>query len=310
MELHVNLDRILRGIGIVAFAAIAIVGCGETTGSGGAGGSGASGGSAGMGGSAGVGGEGGSAGMGGVGGSPLADCGPLEAPSDGSVSTPDGTAEGSTATYSCMERFNLTGEGTRTCQSDGTWSGEALTCTACEEKTATINAVENVSVQYTGVGHLFRDNNTRAYNNPAGTCSTEAPCDVTGWLGFDLSSIPNSVIIDGMRLFAYTTSVQQAQPTVRVQYSSANDWAQDSVAFEDLPRTSPEVSSSIVNMVPGDVGAYKGFPINLEARDFRADLIDDWTTLGVDNTEPTYSYAYFEGVSGANVPYLEIDYCE
>ena len=35
---------------------------------------------------------------------------------------------GSVATYSCNDSFMLTGTSTRTCQADGTWSGDNPTC--------------------------------------------------------------------------------------------------------------------------------------------------------------------------------------
>ena len=55
------------------------------------------------------------------------DCGPLDNPGNGSVSTPN-TTRGSIATYSCDTGFNLDGNMTRTCQVDGDWSGTAPTC--------------------------------------------------------------------------------------------------------------------------------------------------------------------------------------
>ena len=54
-------------------------------------------------------------------------CPMLTDPADGQVVwtglTPD-----STATYTCDEGFELNGTQTRTCQSDGTWSGDPPTC--------------------------------------------------------------------------------------------------------------------------------------------------------------------------------------
>ena len=39
-----------------------------------------------------------------------------------------GRTIGSKATYNCSEGFNLEGNGTRTCQPDGMWSGNEPTC--------------------------------------------------------------------------------------------------------------------------------------------------------------------------------------
>ena len=38
------------------------------------------------------------------------------------------TTFGSVATYMCNDSFMLTGTDTRTCQADGTWSGDNPTC--------------------------------------------------------------------------------------------------------------------------------------------------------------------------------------
>ncbi len=59
---------------------------------------------------------------------PVVDCGPLDDPTNGQVSTFDTTFL-STAAYFCDSGFELIGGNTRTCQADGAWSGTAPTCT-------------------------------------------------------------------------------------------------------------------------------------------------------------------------------------
>ena len=54
-------------------------------------------------------------------------CDPLDPPCAGSISAPN-TTVGSIATYSCDLGFYLTGDVTRTCQSDGYWSGSMPCC--------------------------------------------------------------------------------------------------------------------------------------------------------------------------------------
>ena len=55
-------------------------------------------------------------------------CSELSNPANGGVSW-TGLTSGSTATYTCNTGYQLTGAQTRTCQSNGTWSGQAPTCT-------------------------------------------------------------------------------------------------------------------------------------------------------------------------------------
>ena len=56
------------------------------------------------------------------------DCGSLTDPANGQVNHTAGTTFGQTATYSCNTGYNLVGDSTRTCQSEGEWSGSAPTC--------------------------------------------------------------------------------------------------------------------------------------------------------------------------------------
>lgn len=55
------------------------------------------------------------------------ECNSLGHPSNGRVSVRSRT-EGSTATYSCDNRYALSGSSSRSCQSDGTWSGGEPIC--------------------------------------------------------------------------------------------------------------------------------------------------------------------------------------
>ena len=56
-----------------------------------------------------------------------AECPDLDNPDNGRVDYE--TQEGSTVTYTCNTGYQLDVASTRTCQSDGTWSGSAPTCT-------------------------------------------------------------------------------------------------------------------------------------------------------------------------------------
>ncbi|HVZ73733.1 MAG TPA: hypothetical protein VHJ20_15240 [Polyangia bacterium] len=57
----------------------------------------------------------------------IRDCGALTNPTNGSVSDPT-TTVGATATYSCTTGYGPSGSATRTCQTNGAWSGTAPTC--------------------------------------------------------------------------------------------------------------------------------------------------------------------------------------
>ena len=57
----------------------------------------------------------------------VSDCDPLDPPCGGSVNAPNTTVR-SVATYSCDPGLSLTGNETRTCQSNGRWSGSVPCC--------------------------------------------------------------------------------------------------------------------------------------------------------------------------------------
>ena len=66
-------------------------------------------------------------------------CDQLNNPLHGSVSTPDGVVFEATATYSCESGFELKGEATATCQTDGTWSSLQPQCLRiCKQSYSTV----------------------------------------------------------------------------------------------------------------------------------------------------------------------------
>ena len=62
----------------------------------------------------------------------VADCGLLVNLDNGAITYLNGTVEGSVATYSCDPGFELKGEPTRNCGSNGEWTGDAVTCAGGE----------------------------------------------------------------------------------------------------------------------------------------------------------------------------------
>ncbi|HTJ44650.1 MAG TPA: InlB B-repeat-containing protein [Kofleriaceae bacterium] len=176
----------------------------------------------------------------------------------------------------------------------------------CTNQTVTLNPTQSVSIQYPNAGGtVYRDNSTRAYSNPNADCGGGPPCDITGWYEFDLSNIPDSSSIVSMSLSAYANTVQMG-PTVRLQYSAGNNWTRAAVLQSDLPRTNAQIAPPI----SPTVAAYNTFTIDLSSQSFAADLIDNSLTIGVDNTNAAYSYAYFDGSDASGkVPTLTITYC-
>ena len=55
------------------------------------------------------------------------DCGVLENPTNGEVIT-GGTTLGLSVTYTCNSGYELVGDATRTCESNGLWSNSEPTC--------------------------------------------------------------------------------------------------------------------------------------------------------------------------------------
>ena len=59
-------------------------------------------------------------------------CDDLSTPANGEITCSSGTAgvgdEGDTCSFTCNTGYELTGSDTRTCQSDGSWSGSDVMC--------------------------------------------------------------------------------------------------------------------------------------------------------------------------------------
>ena len=58
----------------------------------------------------------------------LVECGTLTAPSNGLVSTMDGTTLGKKAAYACYTGYDLSHTNIRACKADGSWSYTEPTC--------------------------------------------------------------------------------------------------------------------------------------------------------------------------------------
>ncbi|CAI8047415.1 Deleted in malignant brain tumors 1 protein [Geodia barretti] len=80
-------------------------------------------------------------------------CPDLENPADGSV-VYDGLVVGSQATYSCDDGYRLVGGSTRTCESDGTWSGESPLCSQ-SVVVCTVELVGEIEVEINSATYSF-----------------------------------------------------------------------------------------------------------------------------------------------------------
>lgn len=113
------------------------------------------------------------------------DCGMLDPPDDGSVDAAVTTFE-SEATYSCDTGFTLAGEPTRTCQADGTWSGDAPICSSIDCGALTPPADGMVDVPSTGFssvatytcndGYVLMGDTTRTCQNDSMWSGAEPTC--------------------------------------------------------------------------------------------------------------------------------------
>jgi len=232
------------------------------------------------------------------------DCGVLTSPANGSVTTPSGTTYGQTATYACNPMHRLVGDTMRMCQANGQWSGSAPACNPCVVQTVTLTAVQSLSVNYPA-GGTYTDNNNRAYDNPSGGCAGNPTCDITGWSGFNMSVIPDTATITAMTMRNYATTVQMG-PTVRIQYSTANDWTR-ATPGTNIPRSVAQVSPPSTPAI----NVYNAHTIVVDSFNWQADLADNFLTLGVDNTNTAYSYAYYNGSDpGGNQPTLSVTFCD
>lgn len=77
---------------------------------------------------------------------PTVTCDNLDAPANGSVNHAKPARFTDVATYSCANGFDLEGEATRTCTSEGQWTGSAPVCLDNSITCPTLTAPENVNI--------------------------------------------------------------------------------------------------------------------------------------------------------------------
>jgi len=174
--------------------------------------------------------------------------------------------------------------------------------TGCEPQS--IPAVASDSLSYPSAD-FYADNIVRAYSNPTGNCLGNTPCDVRGWMGFDLSMLPANAVVVAATLEAFATTVSGA-PSVVVQRSAANDWTRGAPgAFS----TSDPVVSSPTSLSAADVSSRIAFALDISPEEWATDVADQWATLGFDNVVTDYTYAYFSGSDSPDRATLELIVC-
>ncbi|MFT3842680.1 MAG: hypothetical protein QM723_37165 [Myxococcaceae bacterium] len=173
---------------------------------------------------------------------------------------------------------------------------------------ATLSSVQSVSINYPA-GGSYNDDSTRAYSNPTGACAGgNPPCDITGWWGFDLSTLPDSAVFTSMTLKAYMNTLY-LDPSLVVQYSNSANWTRAAATYLNVPRTT---NVSVVPITPnaGQVNTFVPFAINVGAQDWSADLAANWLTLGLDNVNTNYTFAYFAGSDTGSRATLDVTFCQ
>ncbi|XP_064398980.1 nidogen-2-like [Halichondria panicea] len=131
------------------------------------------------------------------------DCGSLTNPTNGQVDTSNGTTLGSTAIYNCSTGFTLNGNSSRTCGSDGQWSGFQPTCEVldpCQSNpcdvnaTCTRNSVSNSNFTCACNLGLVGDGFTCETPGPchSNPCDVNAVCTRDSVLNFNFTSACNS----------------------------------------------------------------------------------------------------------------------
>ena len=122
-------------------------------------------------------------GRGGASSATAISCGLPANPVNGSVSVPAQTY-GSTATYSCTPGFALSGAATRTCQDDGTWSGDVPTCVAvdvvCESPSGIANGVVSAPItKYGATASYYCSSAYSLQGSATRTCQADGTWDGT-----------------------------------------------------------------------------------------------------------------------------------
>lgn len=173
---------------------------------------------------------------------------------------------------------------------------------SCFETNALISAAAAVTMCHATGHRMTSANRLAAYVNP----DSLTFIDTTGWTGYDLSDLPEDLVVTEMsvnyRHEPFYDNPLNAPLSV-IHHSWANNWSADSVTANDLVR------DSVVSERTSDysVDSWNSFTIDPDAFDWQKGLADGWLTVGITNTNTSYSHVLFYGAGFAPfVPYLEV----
>lgn len=152
------------------------------------------------------------------------------------------------------------------------------------EGTFVITPHESISLS---AANSWRDNRTRAYG--AG--------EITGFMLFDVSAIPDTDVITAMTLKCYLENDfgnPRDNPIVDVYYSADDGWTRAAANPGDL-----SLDTLLLNDVtfPAFVSEYD-FVLDVTAHDWTTDLADNEICIGLFNDVDYYSFLYVFGAYG------------
>ena len=164
--------------------------------------------------------------------------------------------------------------------------------------TISLFADESVSVSYSN-NQVWNDNRVRAY--------TSNSLDVVGWMSFDLSNLTSSDTVTAATLHLHEEWGSVAgTPHMEIVESTASGWTRSSTVAaggNSIPRGGA-VSGQFTSFV---IGTWNSFPLDVTLWDWAADIAAGSASLGIDNTNPSYTYVYFHGPDVSSMtPELEL----
>jgi len=151
-----------------------------------------------------------------------------------------------------------------------------------------VTPFESVSISQSST---WQDNRLRAYY------STSLG-NVSGFLLFDVTDIPDTDCVTGMTLRCYLEDAYgspASNPVVDVYYSGDDNWTRMTAAPGSL-----SLDELLVDDVPFTVYIpFYDFVLDVAAHDWSVDLLDNRICIGLTDDVTYYSYVYFFGAYGS-----------